>query len=156
VSSHFVQASRFVPVDPERAFDALLVAPLPGIFDRRYLALPPIREVRGPDAVWGTVGQTRTISTTDGGRLLETLTTVDRPHRFGYVLTDVHGPMRPLVRRVEGVWSVSPENGGSRIGWAWTLYPTVAPARLLIPLLARMWRGYAHLALERVEQILVA
>ena len=85
--------------------------------------MPPVREVRGQDGVWGTVGQTRTIATTDGGTLLETLTTVDRPHRFGYVLTDVHGPMRPLVRRVEGVWSVSPENGGSRIGWAWTLLP---------------------------------
>ena len=93
-----MQASRFVPVDPEHAFDVLLVAPLPAIFDRRYAAMPPVREVRGQDGVWGTVGQTRTVATTDGGTLLETLTVVDRPHRFGYVLTDVHGPMRPLVR----------------------------------------------------------
>ena len=151
-----MQASRYVPVDPEHAFDVLLVAPLPAIFDRRYAAMPPVREVRGQEGEWGTVGQTRTVATTDGGTLLETLTVVDRPHRFGYVLTDVHGPMRPLVRRVDGVWSVAREGAGSRIGWAWTLHPTAAPARLLMPLLARMWRGYAHRALERVEQILVA
>ena len=59
-----MQASRYVPVDPEHAFDVLLVAPLPTIFDRRYGAMPPVREVRGQDGAWGTVGQTRTVATT--------------------------------------------------------------------------------------------
>ena len=151
-----MQASRYVPVDPEHAFDVLLVAPLPTIFDRRYGAMPPVREVRGQDGEWGTVGQTRTIVTTDGGTLLETLTVVDRPRRFGYVLTDVHGPMRPLVRTVDGVWSV--DAGGHRLPRHLGLDPAPdrGAARLLMPLLARMWHGYAHRALERVEQLLVA
>jgi hypothetical protein len=150
-----VQASRYVPVDPEHAFDVLLVAPLPAIFDRRYAAMPPVREVRGQEGEWGTVGQTRTVATTDGGTLLETLTVVDRPHRFGYVLTDVHGPLRPLVRTVDGVWSVAREGAGSRIGWAWTLHPRASPARLTLNVIGRMWKGYADRALVEVEAVVV-
>ena len=61
-----VSASRSIPVSVEAAYDAVLTMPLPRIFNRRYAALPPIREVRDQEGVWGTVGQTRTIVLTDG------------------------------------------------------------------------------------------
>ena len=55
------------------------------------------------------------------------------------------------------MWSVDTDSdrGGVRIGWAWTLHPTVV-GRPLMPVFAWMWRRYAALALERVEQILRA
>ena len=41
--------SRTFPVEVERAFDEVLPYDLPLLFDRRYLAVPPIKAVRaGP------------------------------------------------------------------------------------------------------------
>ena len=154
--SYHVEASRFVRgVTAPHAFDALIAAPLPKLFDRRALALSAVREVRGQDGAWGTVGQTRTIVLADGATLRETLTSVDAPHHFGYVLDQVTGPLKILARTVDGTWSVAPERDGVRVGWDWTLHPTL-PGRPLMPVFGWMWRRYAALALERVETALRA
>jgi Polyketide cyclase / dehydrase and lipid transport len=155
VKSHRVEASRFVDVAPEHAFDRLIATPLPSIFVKRFAAFPPVSEVRDqPDEPWGAVGQSRTIVTGDGGTFHETLTSVERPTSFGYVIDDITGPMRPFVRTVEGEWSVVPEGGGSRVGWSWILHPLAPPARLTMNVIGKMWHGYADRALERVEAIL--
>src|SRR5690349_20474338 len=101
-----LSASRSYPVAVDRAFDLLLPTPLPELFHRRYAALPPIREIRDQDGVWGTVGQTRTIVLADGGTMRETLMSLDRPRSFGYRIADITGPMKPLVASVDGLWSL--------------------------------------------------
>ena len=116
--------SRTYPVSVERAFDVVLPTPLPELFSRRYAALPPIREVRDQDGEWGTLGQTRTIVLADRGTMRETLTSVDRPHSFGYRISDITGPMKPLAASVDGLLDASSEAGtGVRITWAWTVRP---------------------------------
>ena len=107
----------------------MIAARLPEVFSRGYAAFPAVREVIDEPDEWGTVGQTRTILLADGGRLRETLTSVDRPHSYAYVLDDIGGRLRPFVRTVEGIWSVTPEGTGARVGWAWTLHPKTSPAR---------------------------
>ena len=89
--------------------------------------MPPVREVRDQDGGWGTVGQTRTIVLADGGTLLETLTSVDRPRHFAYTLDRGHRPAEAVGRTVDGVWSVAPAAPASAIGWDWTLHPTGRP-----------------------------
>lgn len=148
-----MEASRFVKIEPVRAYDLLLGTPLTDIFVKRYAAFPAVGEVRDQPDDWGAVGQSRTIVTTDGGTMLETLASVDRPESYGYVLDQITGPMRPFVRSVDGVWSVAAEDDGARIGWSWTLHPTSPPARLTMNVMARMWRGYADRALERIETL---
>lgn len=155
MSGHRVEASRLVAVEPTQAFDRLIAARLPEIFSRRYAAFPPVREVTGEPEEWGTVGQTRMIVLSDGSRLRETLTSVDRPHSYAYLLDDLHGPLRPFVRSIEGVWSVTPEGTGARIGWVWTLQPKASPARLTMNVIGRMWKGYADRALGELETILM-
>jgi hypothetical protein len=155
MSAHRVEASRVVAVEPTTAFDRLIAARLPEVFRRRYAAFPPVRAVTDEPDEWGTVGQTRTILLADGGRLRETLTTVQRPHSFAYLLDDIHGPLRPFLRTVEGDWSVTPEGTGARIGWAWTLHPQASPARLTLNVIGRMWHGYADRALIELETILM-
>ena len=152
---HRVEASRLVAVEPTEACDRLIAAPLPEVFSRRYAAFPSVREVIDEPEVWGTVGQTRTIVLADGGRLRETLVSVDRPDGYTYLLDDFHGRLRPFVRTVDGVWSVTPEGTGARIGWAWTLHPTAPPARLTMNVISHMWKGYADRALIELETILM-
>jgi hypothetical protein len=143
-----------VDADPSRAFEALFAAPREAVFVRRFGAFPPVTGTRGQDGAWDSVGESRTLVLGDGGTLRETLTSVDRPHRFEYVLDDIHGKLRPFVTRVDGVWTVTPEDGRSRIGWAWTLHPARPPALLTMGVIGRMWQGYADRALRSVEDIL--
>jgi hypothetical protein len=151
---HRVEASRLVPVEPTVAFDRLMAARLPEVFSRRYAAFPAVREVTDEPDEWGTVGQARTIVLADGGRLRQTLTSVDRPHSYAYVLDDIRGRLRPFVRTIEGVWSITPEASGARVGWVWTLHPKTSPARLTMNVIGSMWKGYADRALIELETIL--
>ncbi|EAP98289.1 hypothetical protein JNB_15033 [Janibacter sp. HTCC2649] len=146
--------SRAVPVPVEEAFDRVLPYPLPEIFRRRSVAIPPIKEVRDQVGEWGSVGQTRTIVTTDGGTLRETLTSLDRPGSFGYTISPLSGPMKPLIASAIGRWSFDSAGTGTRITWAWDITPTTA-GRLLMPAFGAMWNSYARKALEEVEAILL-
>jgi len=150
-----VERSRAYPVTVEHAYDVVVSAPLEVVFSARYGPLPPIRTVRDQAGVWGTVGQTRTIVLADGGTMREELTKVE-PHReFAYRITDVTGPMKPLVASVEGRWAFAPAGTGARVTWSWTVHP--APyAGLAMPVFGKLWRGYAGLALERLESLLLA
>ena len=152
---HRVEASRLVAVEPVQAFDRLLAARLPDFFSRRYAAFPPIRDVKDEPPGWGAVGQSRTILLADGGSLRQTLTSVDRPDSYAYLLDEIQGPLRPWVRTVDGMWSVTPEGTGARIGWTWVLHPKASPARLTMSVIGRMWKGYADRALAELETVLM-
>ena len=150
-----VEASRLVAVEPTVAFDRLMTARLPDVFSRGYAAFPAVREVTEEPPDWGTIGQVRTIRLADGGRLRQTITSVDRPRGYGYLLDDVHGRLRPFVHTVDGVWSVTPKGTGALVGWAWTMHPKASPARLTMNVIGRMWKGYADRALVELETILM-
>ena len=152
---HRVEASRLVAVEPAVAFDRLMAVQLPEVFSRGYAAFPAVREVTEEPDDWGTVGQTRTIQLADGGRLRQTLTSVDRPHSYTYVLDDIHGRLRPFVRSVDGVWSITPKGTGAQVDWAWTMHPKASPARLTMNVIGGMWKGYADRALVELETILM-
>lgn len=152
-----MERSRTFPVSVEHAYDTVLPRPLPDVFSRRFGAIPAIREVTGQEGDWGSaVGQTRTIRLTDGGTMRETLTELDRPHRFGYTISDITGMMRPLVVSVAGTWSFHPVGTGVRITWAWEVTPTEKLGKWAMPAFARLWSGYARQAMEQIEGILVA
>jgi hypothetical protein len=139
-----------IPVEPQRAFDVTLPIPLTAIFSRRFGLLPPIKEVRGQNGVWGQVGQTRTVVTTDGGAMLELLTEIDSPHSFSYLLSDISGPMGPLVDSIEGRWEFESQENDTQITWRWTLH-TRGLGPFVMPLVTLMWHGYARRALERLS-----
>jgi hypothetical protein len=153
MSGHRVEASRVVAVEPSRAFDRLITAPLPELFSRRFAAFPPVESVADEPDEWGSVGQSRTILLADGGYLRETLTGVDRPRGFDYRLDEIHGALRPFVRTIEGAWTITQEDGGSRIAWSWTFFPTSSLARLTPLVIGRMWQGYAARALSEAERL---
>jgi len=147
-----VEQSRTIPLSVADAFARIIVAPLPVLFARRHLLMPPIKEVRDQAAEWGeAIGQSRTIETTDGGVMHETLTELDAPNLFGYELTVMQGPMKVLVAGVKGQWRFAPDGDGTRVTWAWTLTPKSALTRPLLKLVASHWMGYAEKALEQAQ-----
>jgi hypothetical protein len=150
-----VSESRTVPVPLEAAYAGTATVPLPDIFAHRHLALPPVTRVDGQDGEWAReVGQTRTIRTSDGGSLHETLRVIDAPHRFAYRIDQIRGPMRPLVRALDGEWTFVAAGTGTTITWSWELTPTSALTRPVVALVGRMWHGYARQALATLDQLL--
>jgi hypothetical protein len=150
------QRSRTYPVDVQTAYDVVRPVPLAQLFCRRYGPMPPIRETRGHDGEWATeVGQTRTIVLADGGTLFETITELDPPHAFAYQITDIAGPMKPLVRKLDGRWDFTPAGTGTRVSWTWDVEPRSALAARAMPVLQRFWSGYARQAFEEAEPLLV-
>ena len=156
MSTRRLEKSRTFPVSVEHAYDTVLPAPLTDIFSRRYGVIAPIRAVDGQVGVWGTaVGQTRSIRLSDGGTMRETLTSLDRPHRFGYTISGITGPMKALVESADGTWSFDSAGTGVRITWAWDIHPTAQAGRVAMPLFARLWAGYARQAMDEIEHVLV-
>ena len=149
-----IESSRAIPVGLQQAFEGTLPLPLTTIFSRRFALLPPIREVRGQHGAWGQSGQSRMIITSDGGTMRELLTDVEPPHSFSYRLTDVTGPLRPLVESIDGRWEFAPKGTGTEITWRWTLHPR-HPGAVILPLITMMWRGYARQALELLSEQLL-
>lgn len=149
-----VQASRAIPAEPRRAFDITLPIPLTEIFSRRYGLLPPVRQIRDQHGAWGQVGQSRTVVTADGGTMRELLTGVDAPHSFSYRVDGITGPLRPLVDNIDGRWEFTPYGTGTKVTWGWTLHATTLGAPTM-PLVVRMWRGYARQALEQLSEQLL-
>lgn len=92
---------------------------------------------------------------TDGGSMRETLTTIERPHRFGYTIGDIGGILKTLVTSADGTWTFEPAGTGVRITWVWDITPTARLGRAAMLVFARLWSGYARQAMDEIEGILV-
>lgn len=149
--------SRTFPLPVEEAFDRVLPLPLEELFVRRYGPIPAVRTtvLEGSVDAWAEVGQRRVVEFAGPGAMCEELTVVDRPHRFGYVLTEISGPMKSLATRVEGTWSFDEVGTGVRITWAWTVHPAGRVGALAMPAFSKLWTGYARQSLARLEKLLL-
>ena len=151
-----VSSSRAVPSPLDETYVHTLRLPLTELFSRRYLAVPPVALVeQHSEGVWGTVGQSRTIYTADGGSMLETLTVCDEPDVFGYDITHLTGALAPLAALIEGTYAFERAGTGTRVTWSWTIHPKGRLGAAGLPVFARMWTGYARQALEQLERSLV-
>jgi hypothetical protein len=149
-----VERSHVLPVDVQEAYDGTLPLPLPMLFRRWYGPIPPISEVRNQTGDWDAPGQTRTVMLTGGGSMREELTRADPPHAFGYILSDIKGPLSPLVSKVDGEWLFAPSGSGTTVTWRWTIHPRSRLAAPALPVFGRLWRGYARRALSELERLL--
>ncbi len=151
-----LEASRVIPLSPQEAYDLVRIRPLQDIFADRYLAIPSIKETRDEPETWDTVGQSRTIVLADGGTLREELTSVVDGRSFGYVITQITGPMKALVAQANGLWSFTPGGPGTKVTWSWEVQPNGIVGKAAMPVFAKMWKGSAKKALARIEGLAVA
>ena len=150
-----VEQSRTIPLGQEDVFRDMVPMPLPELFRRWYGPIPPIKEVRGQTGDWDSVGQSRTVVLVGGGSMLEQLTQFDPPHSFGYTLSDIKGPLSPLVGRVDGEWIFEPIGSGTNVTWRWTIHPRSSLTAPLLPVFGKLWKGYARQSLEALSKQLV-
>ena len=152
---HVMVCSRAIPVDVRTAFRRTLPMPLPTIFQRWYGPMGPVKSVDGQTGIWGTVGQTRTVVQAGGTTIREELTRAEEPDAFGYTLSNVTGPLAPLVDHIDGEWLFAPAGTGTEVTWRWTVYPKSGVAGLAMPAFARLWQGYARQSLEQLSEELL-
>ena len=150
-----MRQSRAIPAPVSTVFEAALSLPLPQLYRRRYGALPPIVEVHDQQGTWDTPGQTRVFVTADRGRMREEMLSIDPPHRFSNRLTVLAGPFRPLVATIEESWTFRELGTGTEAAWSWTLFPRSAVGALFVPLVGRLWLGYARGVLEQLSDELL-
>ena len=152
---HVMVCSRAIPVDVETAFRRTLPMPLPRLFTRWYGPMGPVKAVGGQTGDWGTVGQTRTVVQAGGTTIREELTRVDEPDVFGYTLSNVTGPLAPLVDHIDGEWVFAPVGTGTEVTWRWTVHPKSRLGGLAMPAFARLWQGFARQSLEQLSEELL-
>ena len=148
-----MEASRVLAVHHDEAMERFIRVPLTDIFDHRHLALPAIKRVDAPDGLFDQVGQSRTIHLADGGSMVETLTVVSPPGEYGYRISDVRGPLKPLAKEIRGLWTFTPVGAATRVTWRWEVDPALL-GRPLMPVFTLMWRGYAAKALRRLADVI--
>jgi hypothetical protein len=146
-----VRQSQVIAAPIETVFETALSLPLPQLYRRRYGPLPPIVKVHDQQGPWDAPGQTRVIVTADRGSMREEMLSIDRPHQFSNRLTVLAGPFKPVVATLEESWIFREVGGATEATWEWNLHPRSAVAGLLVPLIARLWRGYARGVLEQLS-----
>jgi hypothetical protein len=152
--STLVSYDRSYSLPVEQAFDQVLALPLEQLFNRRHGPIPAVRGTDRAQPTWDAVGNVRTIRLADGGSLHEELVRVERPHAFGYRLTDIRGPMKPLAAHIDGLWTFDPAGVGTQITWSWEIHPRSVLSRPVLPIFARIWRGWARKAFDQIEELL--
>ncbi|BBZ41193.1 SRPBCC family protein [Mycobacterium conspicuum] len=151
-----VEQSRAIPVAVEDAFNRTLPLPLPVLFSHWYGPIAPIKAVRDQTGEWDRAGQTRTVTMVGGGCMREELTSVDPPRSFGYTLSSIKGPLAALVGSIDGTWSFTVAGTGTTVTWQWILHPKSALTAPALPLLGRIWQGYARRALATLSELLAS
>ncbi|MCZ4500567.1 MAG: hypothetical protein JWQ74_3122 [Marmoricola sp.] len=140
---YLLSSSTVVPASLDVAFAGVLDAPLENLFPERAGAIPAIKECTGQVGAWDTVGKTRTVVLADGTSNVETLVEYSRPGNYRYRLSDFTGPMKRLVAGVDGQFTFVPEGEGTRVTWSWSITPTNAGTRVVLPVIGIFWRKYA-------------
>lgn len=151
-----VRRSRVIPAPVATVFEAALSLPLPQLYRRRYGPMPPIVEVRDQVGAWETPGQTRVFVTADGGSMREEMLALERPHHFTNRLTVLKGPFKPVVATVEETWSFRAQGDATEATWEWNLHPRSAVSAVVVPVVARLWRGYAREVLAQLAEEVAA
>jgi Polyketide cyclase / dehydrase and lipid transport len=149
-----VEQSRVIPVGVDAAFHGTLPLPLTTIFSHWYGPIGPIKEVRDQTGEWDAAGQTRVVMLTPSGSFREELTSLDPPHSFGYALTQITGPLGLLISRADGEWRFTASGSATQVSWRWNIHARSALTAPLLPVLGRLWNGYARQSLETLSALL--
>lgn len=135
------KAEGFAPAKPDRTF-AIMTPSDPTRFYPKFGPIPAIVKVEDQTGDWDAVGQSRKLTLSDGGTLVERLKVVDPPRRFAYQLTDFTGFFGSLVAFAEAEWDFDANVEGTRIRWTYTYHAQPKRGWIVRLVVVRFWGPY--------------
>ena len=66
-------------------------------------------------------------------------------------MTGITGPLGLLVGRADGEWTFTPSGSATTITWRWNIHASSALTAPLLPMLGRLWKGYARQSLATLS-----
>ncbi|MGC1469378.1 MAG: SRPBCC family protein [Sphingorhabdus sp.] len=142
----FVKITRTIERPITEVFDHVMNVDLTRIF-------PSLASTSMPTG-FHTVGQQRTNILRNGTQLTETLTIVERPHRFGYRMFDFSSPtLSDNLSHIEGGWVfVDNGNGTTSIEWIYAFVPKSPSSRSLVESqIAPRYQSLLESALDKIK-----
>lgn len=141
----------------ERVFDVFMPIDLRKIMVG-FGPLPAVVAIEDQTGDWDSVGESRIIRLADGHGMLEVLTSVDRPQRFAYTVSELTNILRYLVLRFHGEWifeavpAATPsleEPAVTRATWRYSFEPrSILTKPIAGFVVKRFWRPCMQQALE--------
>ena len=115
------KAEGFAPAKPDRTF-AIMTPSDPSRFYPKFGPIPAIVKVEDQTGPWDAAGQSRKLTLSDGGTVIERLTLVEAPRRFTYHLADFTGFFGNLVAFADAEWDFDAAVEGTRVRWTYTFH----------------------------------
>lgn len=157
--SSTARAEGFAPAKPDRTF-AIMTPSDPTRFYPKFGPIPAIVKVEDQTGDWDAVGQSRKLTLSDGGTLIERLKVVDAPRRFAYELTDFTGFFGNLVAFAEAEWDFDANVEGTRIRWTYTYHAQPKRGWIVRLVVVLFWGRYMKRVLpgliDEVRRLTVA
>jgi hypothetical protein len=135
------KAQGFAPARPDRTF-AILTPSDPTRFYPRFGPIPATVRVDDQTGAWDAVGQSRKLTLSDGGTLIERIQVVEKPRRFEYRLTDFTGFFGKLVAFAESEWDFDAATEGTRVRWTYTFHAQPKRGWIVRLIVVLFWSRY--------------
>jgi hypothetical protein len=148
VSTRSASATAHVAAHPDVVFPRLREHD-PARFYPRWGVLPAVVEVRHQSGTWDSAGRTRTLVLSDGGTVVETLTSAEAP-LFAYGLSRFTGLFGRLVAGARAEWRVTAEGDGSSIAWTYAFTPLPGRGLIVGAIVRVAWGPYMRRVLPRI------
>lgn len=139
--SSSAKAEAYAPAKPDRTF-AIMTPSDPTRFYPKFGPIPAIVKVEDQTGAWDAEGQSRKLTLSDGGTLVERLTLVDAPRRFTYRLSDFTGFFANLVAFAEAEWDFDASIEGTRVRWTYTYHAQPKRGWIVRLIVVLFWSRY--------------
>jgi hypothetical protein len=148
VSTRSASAAAHVAARPDVVFPRLREHD-PARFYPRWGLLPAVVVVRDQTGPWDAPGRTRTLVLSDGGSVVETLTSAEAP-LFAYDLSTFTGLFGRLVAGGRSEWRVTAAGEGSSIDWTYSFTPLPGRGPIVGAIVRLAWGPYMRRVLPRI------
>jgi hypothetical protein len=133
--------SALAPASPSQTF-AIMTPVDPSRFYPRFGVIPATVAVQDQTGDWDAEGRTRRLLLGDGGSVVETLVSVQRPFRFVYELTDFRRVFGVLVDHARAEWTFQEEEQRTRVRWTYTFFAKPGRGLIVAAIVRLFWAPY--------------
>lgn len=146
------KVSATIPLPVNAVFERVVHMDVPAFFNGRW-PIAAVVSVRDQLGQWNKIGETRSIHMADGSHITECITDYRASELFAYQLQGLTGPLRQLVKSIDGEWRYSSQGEQlTRIDWCYQFHPRnllISPLTWLFVKL--LWKPYMKQVMQSIE-----